>query len=598
LEQAIWIVHGDAQARTALARMAALPALAGPPRLEAFPPAPAPGAVVLHVPLAANDALAFAHAAAARHPRAQWLLLADPGLDPGWLLAAFAGLRASVLLWPVEPAALRQALRRALAGGAPSIGARRQRDALVARFARSLGDLAIPDPVLDASGHLAISGERGVGKLLLARTLHALWDEGDEGRAGFVLLARDPSADAARLEARIAEAAERRERLALCVDDPAALATGVQRELASWVELGPPGAEVDPTRLLWIFLRPESFGAVAPLEDALAELCEAPAIRIPPLRERSGAALQLAEQWLREWAAAKAEAARELAPSAREAIARDPWPGNVRELEAALRRAVAQPGSGPIEAGALALAGGAPRDAAAEQRPNTTPAQAPGERAREFATLSDELDAARRDAAEDVGEAAAREAFAPASAPRADLRAFARAAARDLRPALRSADASTEPSAARMARRVARFERFAEIEPSAAKLADLAVVLASLLEERRAELLAKRLLVLRELEPRDAGVRCDEPTLRFALGAALDTLLEAAPSRSDLYVSARPVAAGAGSRLRVELRLRDARISDTALDLLLARELLAQLGAILSVDASAPEARVVIELGR
>ena len=597
-------MHGDAQARTALARMAALPALSGPARLEAFPPAPSPGAVVLHVPLAANEALAFAHAAAARHPGAQWLLVADPALEPSWVLAAFAGLRTSLLLWPVQPAALQQALRRALAGGAPSIGARRQRDALVARFARSLGDLAIPDPVLDASGHLAITGERGVGKLLLARTLHALWDEGDEGRAGFVLLARDPAADAARLEARIAEAAERRERLAVCIEDPTALAPSVQRELASWVELGPPGAAIDPTRLLWIFLRPESFGGVAPLEDTLAELCESPALRIPPLRERSGAALQLAEQWLREWATAKGEAPRALAPSARAAIEHDPWPGNVRELEAALRRAVATPGNAPLEASALAL--GAEHGTEAEGVPEAAAPRLPRERARGLETLSDELDAARREDAEGSGSAPpapitpvppAEPALASDRA-RPDLRAFARAAARDLRPALHAADASNEPSTVRLSRRVARFERFPDLAPSADETTNLATLLASLLEERRDELLAKRLLVLRELEASDASVRCDEPTLRFALGALLDTLLDAAPSRSDLYVSARPIPSGGRSRLRVELRLRDARIPEAALDLLLAGELLAQLGTLLEVDESAPEARVTLELAR
>jgi len=622
-------VHGDAQARAALLRMAAMPALVGPLRLEAFPPAPAPGAVVLHVPLAANEALAFAHAAAARHPRAQWLLLADPGLDPSWVLAAFAGLRASLLLWPVQPAALQQALRRALAGGAPSLGARRQRDALVARFARSLGDLTIPEPVLDASGHLAISGERGVGKLLLARTLHALWDEDEAGRAGFVLLAGDAATDSAQLEGRLAAAAEQSERLAVCVENPAAFAPSVQRELASWLELGPPGAAIDPTRLLWIFLRPESFGGVAALEDALGELCESPALRIPPLRERSGAAVQLAEQWLREWYTAKGEPLRALAPSAREAIARDPWPGNARELEASLRRAVAAPGNAPLEASAFGLGGesASAREAAARSAPRS---EEPEERAskptREFATLTEELDAARRDEAEGADYARAPEDADRAQAPEAsdaersspasqlpapssesaarlgagpDLRAFARAAARDLRPALGTAAASSEPNAARLARRVARFEQFSELEPSDAKPTDLAPVLAALLEERRSELLAKRLLVLRELESGDSAVRCDEPTLRFVLAAILDTLLDAAPSRSDLYVSARPAhSEPAGRTLRIELRLTGAQVAGDALDLMLATGALREVGATLALGSDALATTARLELAQ
>ena len=682
MERAVWIVHGDVQARAALARMAGMPALTGAPRLEAFPPAPAPGAVLLHVPLAANDALAFAHAAAARHPRAHWLLLVDPGLDPHWVMAAFAGLRSTLLIAPAQQAALQQSLRRALAGGAPGIGARRQRDALVARFARTLGDLAIPEPVLDASGHLAITGERGTGKLLLARTLHALWD-GDEGeRAAFVLLAGNPNVSAAQLEAQLAEAAERAERLAVCVEHPAQFTSVVQRELASWVELGPPGALLDPTRLLWIFLRSEAFGTSAPLEETLAEICEVPALRIPPLRERAGAALAFSEQWLREWYAAKGQGPRALASEAQDAIARDPWPGNARELEAALRRGVMTPGEEPITAEGLGLSslgdetrGGLSgdalasesdafaeegeafareRDAEFEALEEASARSALGE-AREFATVSEELEETRGSEASEQRRAqlAARartasqyparpaQASAPARVPaparatpasaeiraaipapaqsrpagvpisrepsRAEapagtpaiahesaaplaapppalpapaspgLRAFAEATARDLAPALEALRKSGDaPGTSRLGRRIARLEQFAALDLTAAAHSEVAPLLGALLEERRQELLAKRLLVLRELEAEATPVHGSEAALRFALGALLDALIEAAPERGDLYVAARPGSAG----VRVELRLHGGgALPEDALDLMLAREVLAGLGA-------------------
>jgi hypothetical protein len=645
LERAVWIVHGDAQAQTALARMAGQPALSGPPRLEAFPPAPVPGAVVLHVPFAANEALAFAHSAAARHPRAEWLLIAEPGLDADWLRAAFTGLRSVLLAWPVQPAALRLALRRALAGGAPSLAARRQRDALVARFARTLGDLAIPEPVLDASGHLAIAGERGTGKLLLARTLHALWDTAEEeGRAGFVLLAGEAGANAAALEARLADAAERAERLVVCIEDPAALAPTVQRELASWVELGAPGAAIDPTHLLWVFLLPESFGAAAPLDAALAELCESPALRIPPLRERPGAALRLAEQWLREWYGAQDEPPRALAESAREAIAADPWPGNARELEAALRRGVATPGDAPIEAGALGLANGASRSAMPEPARAALDEMPRAGDAREFSSVIEELDAAR--AAEAAGEdyettradarasvppdvteepvverteeppapapspapaqvedaseqrAPAAPAVPPAAAP-ADLRAFARAAARELAPALDALRArASEPASAILARRLSRLEQFAALDADATARTEVAPLLAALLAERRDELLAKRLLVLRELEADDTHASANEPALRFAFSAVLDTLLEAAPHRTDLYVSARSTTSAGRAVVRVDLRLRNAHPPEIALDLALARDLLTRLGATLALETTDAESRITIDLLR
>ncbi|HEY8120373.1 MAG TPA: hypothetical protein VII78_03585 [Myxococcota bacterium] len=624
MERAIWIVHGDAQARTVLARMAGMPAQSGPPRLDAFPETPAPGAIVLHVPLVANDALAFAHTTAARYPRAAWLLIADPSLSRDWLLGAFTGLRTTLVPWPPQPAALQQALRQALAGGGATRSALRQRDALVARFARTLGDLAIPEPVLDASGHLAITGERGVGKLLLARTLHALWDAAaDEGRAGFVLLAGDASATGAKLEARLAESAERCERIIVCVEDPAALTPTVQREVATWIELGPPEAGIDPLRLLWVFLRPESFGGVAPLADALAELCESPALRIPPLRERPGAALRLAEQWLREWYAAKDEPLRALAPSARDAIAADPWPDNARELEAALRRAVASPGAAPIEASALGLAAPDARDAVSEALRSAAKDVPTAGDARDFSSVIEELDAARESEAAGEGYEAPRDEPAAGtrvgsnadravlpeappvvaeptpSAASADLRAFARAAARDLAPAreaLRSR--GDEPGAARLARRLARFEQFASLDAKDGAESEAAPLLAALLAERRDELLAKRLLVLRELESDDTKVRADETALRFALGALLDALLEAAPHRTDLYVSARPTIVNGKPLVRLDLRLRNAHLAKDQLDLLLAIDVLARIGAKLTLEPSETESRASIELPR
>ena len=634
MERAVWIVHGDAQARAALARMAGLPAHAGGPELGAFAAAPAPGAIVLHVPLSCSEALAFAHTASARHPRARWLLAADPGVDPGWLHAAFAGLRFAPLPWPLQREALQRALQRALAGDAPPLAARRRRDALASRFARTLGDLAIPERVQDASGHLAVTGERGTGKLLLARTLHALWDAAEgEGRASFVLLSGEPSTTALQLETRLGAAAAVADRLVVCIEDPAALSGALQRELASWIELGVPGCPLDPTRLLWVLLRPESFGAVAPLEGPLAELCEAPALRIPPLRERPGAALQLAEQWLREWSAARGDPARTLAPSAQAAIAADPWPGNARELEAALRRAVTTPG-GPIEAEALELVVAPPASAAAVQSALDQLPRA-GD-ARDFDSVIEELDAARSDEAAGVEEAAlglaperrtgsaelvdalldtgpaaesperaqaappATREPTPPAVPAPDLRAFARAAARELAPALDALRSRTsDPAALIVARRLARLEQFADLDAETRARTEVAPLLAGLLAERRDELTAKRVLVLRELESDDTHAHGNEPALRFAFAAVLDTLLEAAPPRTDLYVSARAtLSAGARPIVRAELRLRSARTPDVALDLALARDLLTRLGATLALETDATETRATIDLPR
>jgi hypothetical protein len=79
----------------------------------------------------------------------------------------------------------------------------------------------------------------------------------------------------------------------------------------------------------------------------------------------------------------------------------------------------------------------------------------------------------------------------------------------------------------------------------------------------------------------------------------LDTLLEAAPPRTDLYVSARAtLAASSAPIVRAELRLRSARTPDVALDLALARDLLTRLGATLALETDASETRATIDLAR
>jgi len=623
----IWVAASDEQARATLARMLPAPAHAGPPQLEAFPSSPAPAAVVLHVPAAeARAAVHFAQLAGAQHPRAQLLLAADPELDPIWLSTAFAGLRATRLAWPPDAHALQAALRRALAGAAASSAARRQRDVLVARMTRTLGDLALPELDRAASGHLTITGERGTGKLLLARTLHAVWNEADDTRAGFVLLAGDATATSAQLEAQLAEAASRAGRLAICVAEPAAFASPLQRELASWVELGPPSAALSPLDLLWIFVRTEALGALAPLDGALADACEAPALRIPPLRERAGAAVRIAEEWLRESGAAP----RALAESARAAIARDPWPGNVRELEAALRRAVLAPGSEPLEADAFGL----PSAGAPAPGDDVAAAAEIASHVREFTSVSDELEAARGSEANARAESAARRGLGavfdahgiedasagagstpeksspeesaspislepdsppagpdplasrePVAAERVEieraarseaLRVLARAAALELAAALPVLRARDEPSAARLARRLARLEEFAQLEAVPSDRSAVAPLLGTLLEERQRELRAKRILALRGLEDALPPARGSEAALRFALGALFDALLEATPDRASLYLAA---SAREGS---VEVLLRASGASalpENALDVLLARDVLTRLGA-------------------
>ncbi len=63
-------------------------------------------------------------------------------------------------------------------------------------------------------------------------------------------------------------------------------------------------------------------------------------LRVPPLRERSGDAVLLAEHFLQNIAEVRGECPKQLDPEAVEALSRYSWPGNVRELRNAIERAL------------------------------------------------------------------------------------------------------------------------------------------------------------------------------------------------------------------------------------------------------------------
>jgi two-component system, repressor protein LuxO len=63
-------------------------------------------------------------------------------------------------------------------------------------------------------------------------------------------------------------------------------------------------------------------------------------IHLPPLREREGDVLELAEAFLKRYAGEERKAFRNLSADACAALAAYPWPGNVRQLENVIRSAV------------------------------------------------------------------------------------------------------------------------------------------------------------------------------------------------------------------------------------------------------------------
>ncbi|MFM8941161.1 MAG: sigma-54 interaction domain-containing protein [Phenylobacterium sp.] len=83
-------------------------------------------------------------------------------------------------------------------------------------------------------------------------------------------------------------------------------------------------------------------------------------LRLPPLRERTGDILPMAEFFIRKYAAANGVPPRALSAEARRRLLAHRWPGNVRELENAMHRAVLLAVGPEIDETAIRLPDGQP----------------------------------------------------------------------------------------------------------------------------------------------------------------------------------------------------------------------------------------------
>ncbi|CAN7225212.1 sigma-54 dependent transcriptional regulator [Phenylobacterium sp. LjRoot219] len=83
-------------------------------------------------------------------------------------------------------------------------------------------------------------------------------------------------------------------------------------------------------------------------------------LKLPPLRERPGDIIALAEHFVRKYAAANGVPERPLSAEARRRLVAHRWPGNVRELENAMHRAVLLASGPEIEENAIRLPDGQP----------------------------------------------------------------------------------------------------------------------------------------------------------------------------------------------------------------------------------------------
>ena len=203
---------------------------------------------------------------------------------------------------------------------------------------------------------LLIQGETGVGKGLLARTLH---DEGPRAGQPFVdvncaaipetLLEaelfgfeRGAFTDARQAKPGLFQTANRG---TLFLDEVALLPDGLQAKLLKVLEdravrrLGATRAEpVD----VWIITASNEDLATAVrarrFREDLYHRLAVVTLRLPPLRERGADVVRLAEHFLGAACAEYGLAAKTLAPDARVALVQHSWPGNVRELANTMER--------------------------------------------------------------------------------------------------------------------------------------------------------------------------------------------------------------------------------------------------------------------
>jgi transcriptional regulator with GAF, ATPase, and Fis domain len=87
-------------------------------------------------------------------------------------------------------------------------------------------------------------------------------------------------------------------------------------------------------------------------------------LKLPPLRERPGDVIALAEHFIHKYSAANGVEERPLGAQARQRLLTHRWPGNVRELENAMHRAVLLSTGAEIEEFAIRLPDGQPMSAA------------------------------------------------------------------------------------------------------------------------------------------------------------------------------------------------------------------------------------------
>jgi DNA-binding NtrC family response regulator len=619
----VWIVHRDDRVRAALVRLAgSSDAVIGRPSDPLFDAAPAAEVVVLGLAGDWEAELEFAHRQRGRLAAAHWVLVGDKD-EADAAYAQFDQLAIEFLSYPPRADDLVRAVRPALPQR-PALSQRARRETAAARFARELADLELPELLRALDPRLAavpvlVRGEPGCGRGTLLRYLHYFGGTGDGALAHVPCSAETHVDEIERVLFELGRSHPRLPSLSVWLDEVGALAPRAQRELATWLDSGPPPGVRTPT-LRWL----ASVDANGPaLDTGLARALATIEIRLPALRERVERIEPIAARIAAAWAHARREAPRGLSAEALAFVREYPWPGNLRELEAVVEQSLAATARDPLGIDDLMLEGVplAPLDAAAvgtllgepeaEAAPaprNTPPGQLAGLGDGPPAPIigAPAQDAPPRIRDDDPGlRRLANALIHQVRNPLATMRTFA-----DLLPE-RFDDPEFRARFPEMVREdvgrihglLARLEQLASLDAPRRDKVDVSEMIGSLLDERREAFRQRHHLVLKELDSSRPTAIADAAQLRLAFEALFDKALAIVPERGDLYIASRRHEGGGsvGPTVRVLLRFCDPTASGEALgplensiELLIAELIVRAQGGRLTLGASEAEERVLV----
>ena len=252
-----------------------------------------------------------------------------------------------------------------------SQGVRAVRDKIARLLERPAADARRLPPVL-------IQGETGTGKGLLARMIHRAGPRPDGPfvdvncpaipetllEAEMFGFERGAFTDARRSKPGLFQAAHRG---TIFLDEVGLLPEALQAKLLKVLEdrsVRRLGATRDEPVDVWIVTATNEDLRVAIRErrfrEDLYHRLAVLTVTLPPLRERGGDIVMLAEHFLARVCTEYAVAPRTFAEDARTALRAYAWPGNVRELSNVIERAVLQSGDDVITAAQLGLAEAGP----------------------------------------------------------------------------------------------------------------------------------------------------------------------------------------------------------------------------------------------